>query len=162
MDLGYSAIPLRSWASLLAQQQVHNPASPDVWPWPPQVVEDFSIGAAGFLNGIGQNSHAGQIERPGGEVAVVVHRLGQFDHGPVVPCQPARVDGNRVEGVAEDVTENSRLMLSCQSGTMPPATRHCDLVQPEPGEATAEGEPKDRGIILKCQSHRPCPLGQAI
>ena len=66
------------------------------------VIENLRVGAAGFLQGIGEDRHDVVA-------AVVVDRLREFGNGAVVPGEPIGIDGDRAEGVAEDVAENNRL-----------------------------------------------------
>src|SRR5262245_52015029 len=57
-------------ASLLPEQKVYDPATPDVRPRTPTVVEDVGVGAARCFEGVGQDVQA--VEGP-----VVVDALGQ-------------------------------------------------------------------------------------
>src|SRR5262249_7365436 len=67
--------------SFLAQQQVHNPTAPDMWPRPAAVTEDVGVGATGLFQGVGQ-------DRQAVEGSLVVDRLGQPGNRAVIPGQP--------------------------------------------------------------------------
>src|SRR5262245_39935746 len=47
-------------ALFLAQDQINHPAATDMRPWPPAVVQDVATGAAGLLQSVGQDRHAGE------------------------------------------------------------------------------------------------------
>src|SRR4051794_21087093 len=65
--------------ALPADDQIQRPAPPDVGPRPAEVLEDGVVGAAGFLEGVGQDGEAGWVEVAAGENALVVGRLGEGD-----------------------------------------------------------------------------------
>src|ERR1019366_3722730 len=83
-------------ALLLAQNQVHDPAAPDVWPRPSAMAQDFLVVASGLLQGVGQLRHPV-------EGSLIVVRAGQFNDGG---RQPSGIDGDRSERVGEDVSED--------------------------------------------------------
>src|SRR5262249_12658175 len=58
-------------ASPLAQDEVHHPASPDVWPWTSTVSKDVLVRAATFFQSIGQDRQV--IEGP-----LLVYGLSQL------------------------------------------------------------------------------------
>ena len=64
-------------------------------PWPPAVLQDLGVLAAGVLKCIGKDRHRGEV--PG-----VVHLLCEVYH-----CggEPGWIESDGVEGVAEDVSE---------------------------------------------------------
>jgi hypothetical protein len=68
------------------------------------VGEDVGVVAAGFLEGIRQDRHAG-------EVPLLVHLRG--DPGGVFGA-PCRVEGDRAERVAEDVAEDGAHKIPCR------------------------------------------------
>jgi hypothetical protein len=70
----------------------------------PAVTEDVLVRAARFFQGIRQNWHVA-------EVAGVVHPLGHRHEQTAVPGQPGGVEGNRAEGVAEEVADQGGLLL---------------------------------------------------
>src|SRR5262249_45441811 len=70
-----SAIPPRSWALLLAEQQVQHEAAPDVRPWAPQMIEQGPIRPQ-VLQGIRQDGQANRVEG-GVRQSLLVCRLGK-------------------------------------------------------------------------------------
>src|SRR5262249_31770930 len=82
----------------LAQQQVHDPAAPDVWAGATAMIEDVCVGTAGGFQGVGQDGQV--VEGP-----VVVAGLGEPGDGAVPPGEPGSGDGGGAEGVAEDTAE---------------------------------------------------------
>src|SRR5262249_34181143 len=84
-------------ASPLPQEQVHDPADPNVWAWLPTMPEDVWFVAASLFEGIGQHR---QVR----EVPAVVHLLSHRDDKAVVPGQPGGSEGNGAERVADDVS----------------------------------------------------------
>src|SRR5262249_31616754 len=69
-------------------------------PRPPAVVEDGLVGAAGILQGIGQDRHPV-------EGTVVVNGLGNLGDRAVVPGEPGRVEGDGMKWVAHDLPEQA-------------------------------------------------------
>jgi hypothetical protein len=63
------------------QQQIDDPAAPDMWPLTPAVAEDVGVSAAGVLQGVGE-------DRSAVEGTVVVDRLGQLGDSTVLRRQP--------------------------------------------------------------------------
>ena len=77
---------------------------------PAQVAEQLGVGAAGVLQGVGQNGQAGGVERPLGESAVVVRGPGEPGYSPVLPKGPVGVGGHAAEGErAENVPQQRGL-----------------------------------------------------
>jgi len=66
------------------------------------MVQNFRIVAACFFQGIGKG-------RKADEGPVVVDLLGQMDH---LGGEPGGVEGDGVEGIADDVTDQSHLNLA--------------------------------------------------
>src|SRR5262249_24974909 len=67
---------------------------------PPQVPQQFSVGATGVLKGVGQ-------DRQVAEAALVVDRLSDLPRGPVVPREAGGIvcdgaEGDRPEDAAEE------------------------------------------------------------
>ena len=93
-------------ASLLPQEKVHTPASSDVDTGLTAVVQDVLVDAAGFFERISENRKV--VERSLG-----VDGLGQLLDGR---CEPSRVEGKGIEGIAEDVTEVKNF-FSCWTAT---------------------------------------------
>src|SRR5207249_2347831 len=90
--------------SLLSQQQIERPAAADVPLALATVGEHVWIGAAGILEGIGQD---GQVA----EVAAVIDLPGHRAEQPAAPAQPGRVRLGRAERVAKDLLKKRRLPL---------------------------------------------------
>jgi len=61
------------------------------------VGQDFAIGAACFLQGIGKDGQAL-------EGSVVVYAVGLLTHGAAVPLQPSGIDRYMPKRVAKEVT----------------------------------------------------------
>jgi hypothetical protein len=74
-------------------------------PWLTAVVQDVGIGAASVFQGIGKDWHVH-------EATVGVDALSELDNGAIVPNKPSGVEGDRVEGVPENVTGNISLTPS--------------------------------------------------
>src|SRR4051794_13148993 len=79
-----------------AGQQVEQPATANVWPWPSAVVQDAGVVAARVLQGVGQD---GQVV----EATVLVDGIGEGRDGG---RPPGGIEGDGAEGVADDVPEN--------------------------------------------------------
>src|SRR5262249_19486325 len=84
----------------LAEDQVHDPAAADVLAALAAVGEDVGVGAAGVLEGVGQDRQV--MEGP-----LVVDAAGDGRDGAVVPRQPGGVDSDgtereRAEQIMED------------------------------------------------------------
>jgi hypothetical protein len=65
-------------------------------PRPTQVTEQLGVGAAGILQGVGEDGQAV-------EGALLVDGLREFLHQSSVQESPGRVDDGRAEPVAEDI-----------------------------------------------------------
>jgi hypothetical protein len=93
------ALVFASNGLLLAQDQVHDPASPNMRPRRSAMAQDCVVIAPSFVKGIRQFWHP--VEGP-----VFVGRLRQVDH-----CgrEASGVEGNRAKGVAEEITEEATL-----------------------------------------------------
>src|SRR5262249_15111079 len=98
---GELSFPSPRAGSLPAQDQVHDPAPPDVLPRLPAVGQDGLVGAAGVFEGVGQDRQV--VERP-----LIVDAASEG--GDVLP-EPAGFGGNGAERVAEGVAEQAG--LSC-------------------------------------------------
>src|SRR5262249_51431520 len=84
----------------LAQDEVHHPASPNMFARRTAVDEHVGLMAPSFFEGIGQHRQA-----LGGPV--IVNALCQLDHRGIVPRCPLRSEGHKAEWKeAEDVLEN--------------------------------------------------------
>jgi hypothetical protein len=90
---GLKSVPL---SLFLAQQEVHDPAAPDMRPRLSAVVEDLGVVAPGFFESFGQKRQA--LEGP-----FVVNRLGNGKDGGVVARQ-----GDRAEGIADNLSYERR------------------------------------------------------
>jgi hypothetical protein len=73
------------------------------------VVQEVGVGAAGFLQGIGQDIQSCGVKVAGGELPPVVNGLGEFRDEAAVPGEPAGVDAGGAEGIPNDVTEQMAL-----------------------------------------------------
>ena len=73
----------------------------------PAVREDIGVGAARFLQGVGQDRQQAAVQRAFRHVPLVVGGPGQADHGGVVPGQDGGIEGDRAEGVAEEVAQQA-------------------------------------------------------
>ena len=78
--------------SLLAQDQIYDPAAPDVNPRASAVPQDGGVLAPGLLQGIGQH-------RKSLKGSVIVDALGE---GQNFGCLPRRVKKMGMEGIAND------------------------------------------------------------
>jgi len=67
-----------AYPSRFAEEKVHHPATPDVWPWLPAVAEDVGIRAPGVFKGVGQDGQAV-------EGSLIVDGLGELWESAVVP-----------------------------------------------------------------------------
>ena len=85
---------------LFAQYQIDDPAAADVFSRPAAVVQDVGVVAAGVFEGVGE-------DRQAVEGAVVVDGLGK---GGDVRCSPGGMERDGAERVAEDVTNQIRLL----------------------------------------------------
>src|SRR5947209_19283311 len=83
---------------LLPQNEIDDPAAPDVRPRPPKVAQDVRVRAAGLFEGVGQDGHT--VEGP-----LVVDGLGNFGHGAAAPNKPRGVDAGWPEGIAYGVAK---------------------------------------------------------
>ena len=72
---------------LLAQDQVHNPAAPNMWPFASAMAQNVGVRAARFFESIGKNRHVL-------EAAFLVNGLGDFRDRAIVPSQPRRIDSH--------------------------------------------------------------------
>ncbi len=74
---------------------------------PPQVPQDFGLGATGLLQRVGQDREAGRVQVPRGEQPLLVSVLSQPLHRTGVPVEHGGVEGRQgVEGGGNDVPEN--------------------------------------------------------
>ncbi len=80
---------------LLAQKQIHNPTSPHMRRLASAMGNERLIVATGIHQGIGKNGHSV-------EGSLVIYGLRKVDDGG---REPASVDGDGAEEVAEDVAE---------------------------------------------------------
>ena len=69
-----------------------------------QVAQDVGVGAAGLLQGVGQDGQA--VEGP-----LLVDRRGEFGDRAALSRQPGGARGERPEGVADDAAEQAGLGL---------------------------------------------------
>jgi hypothetical protein len=76
-----------------------------VRPRPAQVGEDVGVGAPALFEGVRQDGEALRFKGVGGKDAVVVGRLSQGENGAI----RLLLEGDRTEGVANDVPKDSRL-----------------------------------------------------
>jgi hypothetical protein len=86
-------------ASLLAQEQVHDPAAPHMLPRLAAEGQDVRVVATSFLQSVGQVGQA--VEGP-----LVVDRAGQFDHAGY---QPTGIDSNGPDGVSSPADNPAKL-----------------------------------------------------
>jgi hypothetical protein len=85
--------------SLLAQDQIYDPAAADVRLRPAAVPQDGGVLAPGLFQGIGQDRHV--LETP-----LLVQGPGQLHDGR---RPPGGVEGDGPEGVAENVSPEEAL-----------------------------------------------------
>jgi hypothetical protein len=71
-----------------------------------QVAQQVGVVAAGVLQGVGQHGETGGVQFAGGQGAMLV---GGLDQRQQVGCEPAGVEGDDVERVAEQVAEQVSL-----------------------------------------------------
>src|SRR5262249_54890080 len=95
--------------SLLAEQQIDDPAAANVRPLATAVVQDLGVGAASFLQGVGDQHQPCAVEVTAGKLALLVSGLRQLRHGA---AEPRGIAGNGSEGVAEDVIEKCYSILA--------------------------------------------------
>src|SRR5262249_22250587 len=81
--------------SFLAENQINDPAAPHMFCWLAAVVQNVGVGAACLFESIGKNGHSVKG-------FFIIDGLSESGH---VGCQPGSIDGDRTEGVAEDVTD---------------------------------------------------------
>lgn len=74
------------------------------------VAEDLWVVAASFFEGVAENSEVSRVEVTRGQVAVVVDDLGHLRDSTVVPGQPSGIDGDPVDRIAENATDELRLL----------------------------------------------------
>ena len=80
--------------SLLPQEEVDQPTTPNVFTRLAAMIEDVAVVAAYFFQGVGKDGHViGSF--------FVVNGLSDAAHYSIVPGEPSWVDGGRAEGVAE-------------------------------------------------------------
>ena|ERR1017187_8686818 len=90
---------------LLAQDQVHDPATSDVRPFASAVVQDFGVGATRFLKGVGKDVHV--LKLP-----LVVNGLGDFRDRAIAPSEPSDVDDDGAKKIAKQVMQGTGLPVS--------------------------------------------------
>src|SRR5262249_22037076 len=90
------------WLATLPVDEGQCPAARDVRLWHPAVAQNIRAEAARVFEGIRQDRQS--VEGP-----ILVDGLGEGDH---VGRDPAGVDADRVEGVAEDVTDQAAKGIS--------------------------------------------------
>src|SRR5262245_66097874 len=89
-------------ASLVPQDQVKPPASPDVRPRSPQVREDVGVVAPSVFESIGQHGEAVGIEGAGGRASALISTQGYPDDRRWLP---GTLNERTSEGGGEDVAE---------------------------------------------------------
>src|SRR5262249_9500435 len=94
---------------LLGEQQVQNPASADMLALLPAMAQDVFFGTPRLLQRVCQDWQ-------GVELRLFVARTSQRHHRAAIPLQPARVDPDRTERVAEDLTQQPAV---CQTKMLP-------------------------------------------
>jgi hypothetical protein len=95
---------VRSSPSLLTQEEVHHPATPDVRPRLATMGEEVGLRAVRFFEDVCQDGQA--VEGP-----LLVDALGQLDHRAIVPRQPGWIEGHRPEGVIPDTADKFCLVF---------------------------------------------------
>src|SRR5262249_22693269 len=98
------ATPPRSSGLLLPQEQINDPTPSYVRPDSAEMPQYFGMAATGILQSISKDRKPLRVEIPAGKDAVVVGGCCRSGH-----CgrSPSGVDGYGVEGVAEDVSQES-------------------------------------------------------
>jgi hypothetical protein len=109
-------------ASLLAQEQVHDPAPSHMLARRAAVGQHVGVVTPSFVKGIGQLRHPV-------EGSVVLDRAGQSRHSG---RQPSGIDSHRAEGVAENITEDAALVCLCFSPLALPVHEACHSVHGTP------------------------------
>ena len=74
-------------------------------PRPAQVAEQFGVGAAGVLQGIGEQGEASGVERSSRELSLVVGGLCEMRYGAALPGEPHTAHGREPERRACDLLE---------------------------------------------------------
>jgi hypothetical protein len=87
-------------ASSTIQKQIDDPATSHMGSRLAAVVEDVRIAAAGIFKGIGENGQAL-------EGSFVVHASSQLHDHSGVARQPGWINGDRTEGVANNITQQA-------------------------------------------------------
>jgi hypothetical protein len=90
-------------ASTLAQQEIDDPAAAHMLAGLAAVIQDVSVEAARFFQGVGQDRKT--IER-----SLLVNALGETDGNPAGPSPDRRSDGDRMKWVAKDVAQETSLV----------------------------------------------------
>ncbi len=109
----------RPTVSLLSQQQVHHPATPEVFASGPAVREDVRVPTARLLQSIREDEQPRVIQRTRRQVTLLVCSLGETDYHAVIPGEDSGGDGDGTEWVAEDAVEQVSLcacLLFCAPG----------------------------------------------
>src|SRR5262245_59399267 len=86
-------------ASLLAQDQVHDPTATHMLTRLAAVVQDVRIGAASFFEGVSQHGEAVRVERAGGQDAIFIGSRRECRYGRRLP---SRIEGGGTEGIADN------------------------------------------------------------
>src|ERR1700728_4434690 len=95
----------RHGRSLLPEQQVHHPATKNMWPGASTVAQDVLVRAAGIFEGIGQDR-----ETIKGMVGV-----DGLDEGNDGGAKPGRFQGDWAERVSEKLSEEWRGLARWQN-----------------------------------------------
>jgi hypothetical protein len=82
-------------SQISTEQEVHDPTSSNMRPWPPAVAHEFFVGATSFFQFVGQFGHPV-------ESTFLVDRLGQLDDSG---CQPRGGNGGMPAAIPEDFPE---------------------------------------------------------
>jgi hypothetical protein len=120
--IGGSLLPLlrrRRKATRLLQDQVNDPAPPNVRPAAPQVFEDLKVLASRLFKSVGEHAQPVGIERPLRKIALLVSRFRKSSNRTARVCYPRGAKRVRPEGVAEDFAQKAHSVALLGAGCMP-------------------------------------------
>jgi hypothetical protein len=95
----------------LSEKSIHGPASAYMRPRPTEMGEDIGVVTTGFFQRVREDSEPPVVQCAGRLVPLIVGRLGEADHGRVIPGQDGAGEGDGAKRVAEDVVHKGHYLL---------------------------------------------------
>src|SRR5262249_29732094 len=150
----FSRPVLKRTASLVAENEIQDPATPDVIrPQLSAMVENGWVATSGFFEGVRQDGETGGVESPPRERTLLVGCPGQLRNGGLFEKRTVE-DGQGPEGVTDDAAEDISLEVQpfihraflCRC--RPP----CHVPQPKPAGLSLQAlyGPRRFGCRLCC------------